>query len=287
MSRSTKRVLRLAPARPADGDALLRGFRPERWRVVLLGLLLSAFVLGGYALRERRKATALREHIERAQRALAPASQMFMTFRSTLEQLTLSSAADDTDETFVAPDFELSDLQSGRGSYLRIALDNGDSAEHVAQAAKTMTPDWIPSCLGLAPKTARELYEVGEFLAPEFVSELGDMDVMQLRVHSDTMARRTQTDLPSLLDATHADWFMLVLQEGESRRDDPVRVFIWDLRRDALLLKTRTHAQGIVVSARLLSHGRLSGGPPDERASNAAAQNDCSIAATLKKLTEH
>jgi len=262
-----------------------RRFRAGRLRYGLLGLLLLAVLMGSYVLREQRKASALRAQLERAHQALAPASHTFMAFRGNLEQLTLTSA-DDTGETFVAPDFELSDLQSGRGSYLRIALENADSAEHIAQAAKSMTPDWIPSCLGLTPKTARELYEVGEFLTPQFAAELSDMDVMQLRVHSDTMARRTRTDLPNLLDTTHADWFMLVLQEAESRREEPVRVFIWDLRRDALLLRTRTRAQGIVVSARVLSHGRLSAASPDERAGNAAAQNDCSIAATLKKLTE-
>jgi len=278
-----KRVLRLVPARP-PGEEDAHRYRPRvPWRYVGAAVGVLLLVVLGYVWKEQLKAAELRERILRVHGGLAEPRTSYMAFRHELERLTSAAAAGPTD-TLVAPDFQLADLQSGRGTYLRIPLAAADKPEHIAQAAKQMLPDWIPSCLGLKPTTTRELYEIGEFLLPSFVTNLKQKNVLQLRVTDDTLNRRIKTDLPNLLATTRSDWFMLVLQEGDNRRDQPVRAFIWDLKRDALLLRARVQSQGVVLSARILSQGVTPTGSAENPENSAEAVNDCSIASALKKL---
>ena len=78
---------------------------------------------------------------------------------------------------------------------------------------------------------------------------------------------------------------MLVLQEGENRRDAPVRVFLWDLAHEDLLLRARVQSQGILVSTHILSHGTTRAPHRSSQRRDTGAANDCSIAAALKRLT--
>jgi hypothetical protein len=85
----------------------------------------------------------------------------------------------------------------------------------------------------------------------------------------------------------NAPWFMLVLQEGKSRSEQPVRVFLWNMREDKLVLSARVRAQGILLTSKILSEGT-----PGERAAGksseggAAQANDCSIASALRRLPQ-
>jgi hypothetical protein len=146
-----------------------------------------------------------------------------------------------------------------------------------------MEPDWIPSCLGWNPLTARELYEIGAFMEPEFIARVDEENLMKLRVREETLIQRMTKDRPGLEAAMRAPWFMLVLQEGKSRSEDPVRVFLWNLRENKLVLRARVRAQGILLTSRILSQGVTTdrAGKPE---GGAAGANDCSIAAALKKL---
>ncbi|MET0388406.1 MAG: hypothetical protein ABW321_20710 [Polyangiales bacterium] len=286
MDEPNKPVLRLVPARPPSSEQPTGSYLPRLpWRYLLIaGGILLAVVLA-YTWRQEHKAAELRAHLTHITGTeLKEASAQAMAFRTEIERLTLAAAKQDT-QTSVAPDFQLQDLRSGRGSYLRIPLAAASDVHAIADAAKVMEPDWIPSCLGLNPTTTRELYEVGEFLAPSFVRDLSSKSVMQLRVMEDTVQRRRQTDLTNLLAATHSDWFMLVLQEGESRRDDPVRVFLWDLKRDTLLVRARVRSQGILLTTRIESQGITPSRTKPSDENGAPAANDCSIANALKKLT--
>jgi hypothetical protein len=103
------------------------------------------------------------------------------------------------------------------------------------------------------------------------------------------LSRRIRADLPSVLGLTRSDWFMLVLQEGENRRDAPVRVFLWGLgQRGAgpeLLLRARVQSQGVLLTTRILSKDMPERAPQqDPERARAGAANDCSIAGQLKAL---
>jgi hypothetical protein len=277
---------RLVPARPPalEGDA---GYsRRLPWRYISLGAALLLLLYLGYDYKQQRKAAEIRASILRTyQGELAAPRATVSATRAKLEQLILSAAAHSGTDSVVAPNFKLTDLRAGSGLYLRMALASATDSEHIAAAAKVMEPDWIPSCLGLDPTTAREIYEVGEFLAPEFLANLERESVIKLRVRQDTIARRTHSDLEQLLAAARSHWFMLVLQEGESRHDQPVRVFIWDLATQSPLLVARVQTQGILLTSHILSQGVDPKAQPALGERSRAAANDCSIAGGLKKLS--
>jgi len=279
-----KPVLRLVPARPPGEEDAWRYLPQVRWRYLASAAGVLLVVVLGYLWKEQRKAAELRTHIARLHgKDLAAARSTYQSFRDELERLTIAAANAPTD-TSIASDFQLQDLASGRGSYLRIPLASATSSAAIDEAAKSMQPDWIPGCLGLVPTTSREIFEIGQFLLPSFVAGLDKQSVMQLRVRDDTLRRRVRTDLPNLLATTHSDWFMLALEEGKNRRDEPVRIFVWDLKRNTLLLRARVRSQGVVVNSRILSQGTETGAPAKSADNNTEASNDCSIAAALKQL---
>lgn len=282
----TNNVIRLVPARPQSLEDAKRYLPHIPWRYIALVAIGLMLIIAGYKWKEQRKAVELRAHIAHVhQTELANERTTYMSFRSELEALVMAAAQARTD-TAVVEDFRLQDLPSGRGVYLRIPLASASGPETIAQAAKLMQPDHIPSCLGLSPTSARELYEVGEILTPGFVRGLEQKSVMQLRVQDDTLTRRMQSDLPSIMASTRSDWFMLVLEEGKDRHDEPVRVMIWDLRRDSLLVRARVRSQRVVLTTRILSQGSTSAPKAGVTEDTTETVNDCSIAAALKKLTE-
>jgi len=107
--------------------------------------------------------------------------------------------------------------------------------------------------------------------------------LMKLRVVAEELNQRSKRDLPFVAEAVEAEWFMLAIERGANRRDGPVDMYIWDLRNDQLLLRTRTQASGALVSARIAVEG-VTPGHYAAGAQTAAAQ-DCSIASQLRGLT--
>jgi hypothetical protein len=93
-----------------------------------------------------------------------------------------------------------------------------------------------------------------------------------------------RTDLPGVLSLTRSDWLLLVVQQGENRRDHPVDVFLWDLRSDAELLRARFQADGALMPVRVRTAGAPSA--PQLRAEDLSGSGpvDCSIAMQIKKL---
>jgi hypothetical protein len=105
---------------------------------------------------------------------------------------------------------------------------------------------------------------------------------MANRVVAEELKQRSQRDLPFVAEALKAQWFLLVLEPGENRREAPVDVYLWELRSDALLLSARTQADGVLVSARIAVGGTKPGQYASGRQSGAA--EDCSIAANLRAI---
>jgi len=170
---------------------------------------------------------------------------------------------------------------------LRLPLSAAKSREEIANTARAIEPDNIATCLGLAPASARGLYEKGEFLTPAFLKELKkETGVLSLRVQDEMLSRRIRADLPSVLGLTRSDWFMLVLQEGENRRDSPVRVYLWGLAQGELLLRARVQSQGVLLTTRILSQTTAHAPPIDPDRARAGSANDCSIASQIKALAD-
>ena len=283
---AANKSLRLAPARPETLEESSAYMPRLPWRWILLGALSLATVTGGFWLKEQRKAEMLRSQILRVhEQELAQASERCRKLRDKLEGWIVNAARKRPDN-WVDKRLRIPGLRSGNGLYLRLPVEAALDKDKLALAAAFMKPDAIPKCLGLSPASARGLYEKGSFLLPEWIEETRtDDSVMSLRVTDTILSRHIRNDLPSVLNMLRSDWFLLVLQLGENRRDDPVDVFLWDLRSDKQLLRARIQARGVLLPMRIASEGASRGAPlaPDRITRGAA--NDCSIGAQLKAMT--
>jgi hypothetical protein len=257
------------------------------WRWIVLGTLSISTVTAGYLLKEQQKADNLRSlMVQVHEQELAEPARRYLEFRGKLERLIMEAGKGEP-ETYADKRLNLGGLRAGQGLYLRIQAQDAKDAKSIAKAVLATKPDVIPSCLGLSPASARGLWEKGEFLMPEWLEERREQDrVMDLRVTDEVLARHIRADLPAVLNMLRAHWFMLVLQQGPNRREHPVDVFLWDLRRDQQLLRARVQSAGVLLSARIRSQGSLVPGPgaQNERMNQGSA-NDCSIAAQLKQIT--
>jgi len=275
---------RLRPARPDSG-----GDRPAYlpripWVWIALGALGLGVVAGGYWLKEQRRANELRADILRVHEQLSDASERYLAFRTKLEGW-IQAAASAQPRQHVDERLNLAGLRSGNGLYLRLSAADAKDPEGIDKGARAMDVDAIGKCLGLTPASARGLWERGDFLMPSWIDQAhAENGVMRLRVLDEMLARRIRNDLPSVLALLDSQWFMLVLQQGETRRDHPVDVFLWDVKRGERLLSARVQASGMLVPIRnAIGEGPAGPRPPAQLTSGAAT--DCSIASQLKALT--
>jgi hypothetical protein len=238
---------------------------------------------GGYLYREHQKAEALKSEIVGMFQRLGPISGRYRDFRGKIEGRVMEVADQDPPERHVDPRLRISSLHKARGVYLRLGARQARTREGIAAAALDLRADGIGRCLGVAPTSLKGLYEQGAFLMPEWLDEVeGTSGVMRLRVLRDDLARRAERDLPNLANVLQAEYFLLAVQQGQSRRDDPVDMYLWDLKRDQLLLSLRTRSTGTLVPIRVA----LPGTPPVLRQRplrDTLLADDCSIAAQVKE----
>ncbi len=272
---------RLRPARfePEDPSA----FRPRfPWGKVLVGLLVVGGGAGLYLYREGRRMERLRREVAEvhAQR-VEPAREVVLGFRRRIEAL-VQRAAGEAPRRWADPRFRLAGLHDAEGVYLRVPAAAASKPDRLAEAARAMTPDAIARCLGLSPLSLRPLYERGRFLEPAWLQQVrGASSVMRLRVLGEDVRRFAQRDLPILLELARADYFLLVLERGANRRDAPVDVFLWDLKRERLLLSVRARAEtGHLVPVRLASARQ----PARLPAPRIGGQVDCALASEVKAV---
>jgi hypothetical protein len=98
------------------------------------------------------------------------------------------------------------------------------------------------------------------------------------------LARKIRTDLPAVMSLTKSDWLLLIVQQGDNRRDHPVDVFLWDLRSGAKLLGARIQAQGALMPARVRTAGAPAAPRLTEDNLKGSGAIDCSIAMQIKQL---
>lgn len=287
---SSSPIPRLKPARPEPEElegrpAYLPRF-PWRWIVIFGGLF--AVLWGVYEVRQRQRADALRaEILQSYERNLRPLAERYMRFRERIERWVIDAAGAGEPERWVDPRLRISGLHAGEGLYLRIAASAATGPEAIARAARGMDSDALTRCLGIAPASARGLYESGAFLEPSFVDEVrSTSDWMRLRVLDEQLVRSTRVDAPVIASLLQAQYFLLVLQQGENRRDAPVDVYLWDLRENRQLLRARIQASGILLPVRLRFGGTSPSPRPEGRPNLlSGGAHDCSIAAQIKALT--
>ena len=274
---------RLSPARPAvqDGSAAYMPRLPWRW--ILLGALSVTTVITGYVVSQQRKADALRSQIVQAHERLAEPARRYFEVRTRLEDWILAAASKAPD-AYADKRLRIPGLRSGKGLYLRLMTKAAGTKQGIEKGALAMNADFIPSCLGLAPESARGLWEKGEFLKPEWIDQVRkDGSVMKLRVSDTVLERHMNGDLPAVLNMLRSDWFLLVLQPGETRHEQPVDVFLWDMRSGNQLLRGRVRSSGVLLGARI----RTKNAPVPTVAAGqreGAVADDCAIAGQIKQL---
>ena len=162
---------RLSPARPAgpDGSAAYMPRLPWRW--ILLGTLSLTTVVTGYVISQQRKADALRAQIVQAHERLAEPARRYFEVRTRLEDWILAAASKPPD-AYADKRLRIPGLRSGRGLYLRLMAKDAATKPGIEKGARAMDADFISSCLGLAPESARGLWEKGEFLKPEWLDQV-------------------------------------------------------------------------------------------------------------------
>ena len=269
---------RLRPARyePEETGA----FRPRfPWGKVLLVVGLLGGGLGYHFYREHRRAEALRRAIAEAYaRQVEPARAMLRTFRHRIDGW-IQQAAAAHPTRWADPRLDLQGLHGANGVYVRIPASEAADPKRIAAAVEGSTPDAIARCLGLAPLSIRPLYARGRFLQDAWLQDVArTQGVMRLRVLDEDLRRFARRDLPILLELARSDYFMLVLERGPNRKDGPVDVFLWDLKRGEPLLVVRAKAE-----TGLLLPVHLAGAPRTPRPSpRIGGQVDCSIAAQVR-----
>lgn len=259
---------------------------PWRW-VGFVALLLGGGYFA-YSTYEGRRADALRDAIvDTHTTQLGEIADRYGQFRRRLETWIVESAEAGEPERYVDPRLRISGLHAGEGLYLRIHADQATSADDIAMAASQMGQDAIARCLGINPASARGLFENGAFLLPDWLDDVREeRGVMRLRVLDQQLASHIQVDVPVLASLMRAQYFLLVLEHGESRIESPVDVYLWDLREDRQLMRVRVQANGILLPVRIRLPGVEPGPPPEGRPGLfTGGAHDCSIAAQIKALT--
>jgi hypothetical protein len=279
----------LIPAQPQAENADQAYMRQMPWRWIIFGAIALIAVIVVYRAKENQKAAALRAQIILVhENDLKEVSKKYQALRDQIENWILKASSTIADN-YIDPRLNITGLRSGKGLYLRLRFGYAVSKEKIAAYAAKAEADAIAQCLGLEPAWARDLYEKGQFLMPQWLNEVrSSNDVMRLRVIDDELALRIRRDLPKVAELLKSDWFLLVLQHGETRHNEPVDVFLWDIKRGESLLRARIKAKGMLVPLRFDSKDAPA--PPikplseSAAAQQAAAADDCSIAAKIKSM---
>ncbi len=269
----------LTPATPDAGDEA-KAYAPKLpWKWILGVLFGVAAVAGIVELRERREAAMLRASIAAyLDGPVGPAVKKYRGFRKQLETWTSEAAKEDPPTEGVDPTLRISSLYKRDGAYLRIRTADGKDGAGIAKAARGLVPDAIGRCMGVAPVSLKGFYDQGDFLLPAWREAMTkETSVARLRVLESDLKLRVARDLPNLLTAANASYFLLTVQRGDNRRDAPVDVFMWDTQTGKRSLATRTKSTGALLTMRV-------GRGPRGNLGDSAGVHDCSIASQVKAL---
>ena len=255
---------------------------PWKWILLIGGLIVMIITVVQFG--QARDLSALRARIiEVHENQIAPLSNRAMEFRERLEGLVTEAASADM-TTAVNPRFRFSAIHNAQVIYLRIPAEAADSPESIREAALAAGSDSIGACLGIAPISLRGMYEADAPLRDDWIDEIREAEDRQRLESLDyQIGQHVQRDLPLLMTMVQSHLFMLVLERGSNRREHPVDVFLWDLRRDELLVKAQARSRGRLLSVRV----RTAEGTAirEHRSGITTGAVDCSIAQQLQRAT--
>jgi len=268
---------------PAEFDGRAKNrYRPRLpWTRIGLVALAAALIAGAYFWRQKVRADGLRERIDRlhAER-VAPVLDALEATKRDLREKALS-ARPGAAGRMVDAKVPLSALHDEEVVYLRVRAPELRSSEALEAAIDSEDQDAIGACLGLELTPLSAFSDVPEVLTKKWLKGAEETnDMRRLSVREEQLRTVVERELPALEKRVPADYFLLVVVQGKSRLTDPVDVFLWDLHRDKLVLRSRTENRGRLISVR--SHI----GPSPDAAKGAATDPivaaDCSIAGHIK-----
>jgi hypothetical protein len=241
---------------------------------------MAALAVGAYFWRQKVRADALRERIYALHAAqVEPVLSVLEATSADLRAKTLS-AKTGAAERLIEAEVPLSALHDEEVVYLRVRAPELRDAETLGAVIDADEEDAIGACLGLELTPLSAFSDIPEVLTEKWLARSDDTNDMQrLSVREEQLNRAIDRELPALKERLPADYFLLLLVQGQSRLEDPVDVFLWDLGEDRLVLRSRTENRGRLITVRS-QIGPKSDGAKAEGDPIAVA--DCSIAAHIK-----
>ncbi|KPK48895.1 MAG: hypothetical protein AMJ63_17600 [Myxococcales bacterium SG8_38_1] len=267
---------------PAEFEGAPRNrYRPRLpWRRIGFVVLMAALAVGAYFWRQKVRADALRERIYALHAAqVEPVLSVLEATSADLRAKTLS-AKTGAAERLIEAEVPLSALHDEEVVYLRVRAPELRDAETLGAVIDADEEDAIGACLGLELTPLSAFSDIPEVLTEKWLARSDETNDMQrLSVREEQLNRAIDRELPALKERLPADYFLLLLVQGQSRLEDPVDVFLWDLGEDRLVLRSRTENRGRLITVRS-QIGPKSDGAKAEGDPIAVA--DCSIAAHIK-----
>jgi hypothetical protein len=267
---------------PAEFEGAPRNrYRPRLpWRRIGFVVLVAALAVGAYFWRQKVRADALRERIYALHAAqVKPVLSALEATSADLRAKTLS-AKTGAAERLIEAEVPLSALHDEEVVYLKVRAPELRDEASLWAVIDADEEDAIGACLGLELTPLFALSDVPEVLTEQWLARSDDTNDMQrLSVREEQLERAIDRELPALQERLPADYFLLLVVQGQSRLEDPVDVFLWDLGEDRLVLRSRTENRGRLITVRS-QIGPKSDGAKAEGDPIAVA--DCSIAAHIK-----
>jgi len=283
----TPRPIQLKPARPDVDPREAAGYAPKppwRWAIALLGGFL--FLLAGWWIYEYRSINSLTQMLIVAHnKHLAQVRGRYSAFEDYLYRK-IEHATQTSPQPLLDKALTLKRLRSTEGLYFTWDDSEALTRDALRQQISVAKMDALPSCLGIRPASVRGIYEHGDFLRKEWLSErMKGASLKRLEVTDYELRRRIRQDIPLLAGLLKSSWLLIVIRHKDSRD-----IWLWNLRTKEALLQQRVAVSGRVIQARLGSAQRNLRDAGDQRAAsrNTALQSaqDCAVAADIRKLFE-
>ena len=267
---------------PAEFEGVRKNrYRPRLpWKRIGFLLALVGLIIGGYFWRQKVRADVLRERMY-AQHAeqVAPTLETLEKTRINLGQKALSAASGAANR-LVKAEVPLSALHDRHVVYLKVLATDLASEEALQIAIDAEEEDAVGACLGLELIELSVFSEVPEVLTAKWLAGAEETnDMMRLSVREEQLTRAIERELPALAERVPADYFLLVVVQGHSRLRDPVDVFLWDVKDDRLVLRSRTENRGRLITVLSQIGPKTDGARPK---GDPIVTADCSIAAHIK-----
>lgn len=250
------------------------------WRRIGFVLLAAIVLVGAYFWRQKVRADALRARIGALH--AAEVEPTLRALENTVRDLRekAMSAKSGAASRLVDAEIPLSALHDDEVVYLRVRASELRDEASLSASIATSADDAIGPCLGLELTPLSALSDVPEVLTAQWLARSEETnDMRRLSVREEQLRRAIERELPLLRTRVPADYFLLLVVQGQSRLEDPVDVFLWNLVDDELVLRSRTENHGRLITVRSQIGPKSESSAPE---GDPIAIADCSIAAHVK-----